>query len=269
MARPIKEGLDYFTTEAGIFSTPKIRSLIRKFGTNGIAAYFWINAHSLEKAYYLQWDDDTKGLMCDELRIDENQIDEIVEFMVEKKIFVEINHSDMGDVLTSEKLQKDFIPVLSDRLRKSKGNPTVEDRTDPEIWLITPRNNAGINAEAPGGSERRNVTDRIETNRNVAYRDEPTDSNSGSNAHGQSVVSQSQIENIIKQDYPDWNTITIDHAVHIAYTAVKDAADRGEPVRYLQSYIRRVIQTQIDEGKIKPIEKNPLLDGINGELLGK
>ena len=59
MARPQKEGLDYFPLDVDFFSNRKIKALMGRFGAQGVTYYLYLLCEIYrEHGYYLQTDDD-------------------------------------------------------------------------------------------------------------------------------------------------------------------------------------------------------------------
>lgn len=139
MARPIKEGILFFSIPCDFFSDPLIKRLERQFPGQGICLYFRLrcDGHS-RKGYYVPLDEDSIFNIIDDLRIDDSEFNEILSFMIEKKIFVEIEHPKFGRVITNEAMQRDYQAAVDDRIRKRKErNKQYTLTVDESIWLLS------------------------------------------------------------------------------------------------------------------------------------
>lgn len=57
MARPAKEGLDYFPLDVGIFEDEKIEAIAGEFGIKGELAVIKLLCAIYKKGYFILWDD--------------------------------------------------------------------------------------------------------------------------------------------------------------------------------------------------------------------
>ena len=69
MARQQKAGLDYFPLDVNIFSDNKIRILKARYGVNGVSVYIYLLCEIYKNGYYMQWNDDLKFILADELNL--------------------------------------------------------------------------------------------------------------------------------------------------------------------------------------------------------
>lgn len=108
MARPIKEGLDYFPLDTDIIHDLKIRKIMRSNGPQAIAVLLDLLGNIYgDHGYYMQWDDDVRFLIADDVGISEAAVDEMVKKAVQvdffnKKLF------DKFSILTSKGIQKRY-----------------------------------------------------------------------------------------------------------------------------------------------------------------
>ena len=57
MARPIKQGLDYFTFDVGFFDDIRIKELRGKYGKEGENLFIYLLCLIYEKGFYITLDD--------------------------------------------------------------------------------------------------------------------------------------------------------------------------------------------------------------------
>ena len=130
-----KAGIDYFSKSTGFYRTPKIRMLRKKYGSEGVLLLEMLESEAYaEYGYYLpiEEDEDLIFMICDDLDIELEMFEKILEFLIERSFFIEID-CDMGRVLTSQSMQENFFPVARERARKRSDGiyPVIAD-----IWLL-------------------------------------------------------------------------------------------------------------------------------------
>jgi len=109
MARPNKVGIPYFSLDTDFFEDTKIKMLLSKFGSDGIAVFLKIlNTAYKEHGYFLPADEDNLLILSGELNIPFEKITEIIEFMCNKNLFNDIQKQ-TNKILTSERMQLQYI----------------------------------------------------------------------------------------------------------------------------------------------------------------
>lgn len=150
MARPMKDGLDYYTRPVGWLHDKPMRKLMRACGPAAVAVIDEIDGLIYgRKGYYLDWDEDTQFDVADALGVKETMVAEVV------KKAVEIGLYDAGifagdAVLTNAVIQDQYLYAT-----KKRKSPTP---TDYMINANHNRVNAGINSVMePGNAHKRGV----------------------------------------------------------------------------------------------------------------
>lgn len=154
MARPIKDGLDYFPIITDFFRQRSVRALRGRFGADGIAVYIYILCEIYGgKGYYVIIDDDFLDAAVCDLGIKMGALQQIIEFLVDRSLLTRILVG-TDKFYTSADIQNTFQTVR----RSAKRCVTV----DAEIWLLknsetlpfiqvrTPEYNSGINDAGSG-----------------------------------------------------------------------------------------------------------------------
>lgn len=117
MARPQKNGVDYFPMDTGFFVDKKIKLLKGEFGACGLLIVLstFCRVYSTN-GYYASFDDDDAILTADELGcgITPNLVREVVQGSVKRSVFDEGVFNQFG-VLTSPGIQRRFIRAASKR----------------------------------------------------------------------------------------------------------------------------------------------------------
>ncbi|EGO9046209.1 DUF4373 domain-containing protein [Enterococcus faecalis] len=105
MARPAKEGLDYFPLDVGIFEDEKIEAIAGEFGIKGELAVIKLLCAIYKKGYFILWDDLSQATLLKRLPgVSKEMLNQIVNRLVlwgffDKELF------DSVKVLTSENIQ--------------------------------------------------------------------------------------------------------------------------------------------------------------------
>ena len=114
MARPLKQGLDYFPLNVDFLSDVKIRKIMRACGTNSIAILISLLGNIYKDGYYILWDSDMPFLISDEVGVSEGAVCEVVN----KALQVGAFHQDIYDkheILTSKGIQERFYSATVER----------------------------------------------------------------------------------------------------------------------------------------------------------
>lgn len=126
MARPIKQGLDYFPldTEWDI----KMQLVKARFGLQGVGCIIELYKMIYHEGYALKWDADTRLLFSADNKIPEEELERIVVFATDKGVFHAGKLDKLG-VLTSSGIQKRWLRIVKE------GNRTIKE-LDKDIALI-------------------------------------------------------------------------------------------------------------------------------------
>ncbi len=128
MARPIKEGLDYFPFDVDFFFDRKIKRLRVSYGSDGICVYLYILCQIYgDKGYYVQFDDDLILDISDTLSISENSTRQIVGYLLSRSL-LDSTLAQSVKVLSAKSVQRRF----QEAKKKSKRNVFVKAK----MWLL-------------------------------------------------------------------------------------------------------------------------------------
>lgn len=116
MARPRKDGLDYFPVDVNILSDIKTKKLIRGYGTETITILIYLlSAIYRDNGYYLQYDDDLNFIIADEFNFEENFVEKVILKMVEVDFFNK-EMFEQHKILTSAGIQKRYLKASGRRV---------------------------------------------------------------------------------------------------------------------------------------------------------
>ena len=128
MARPVKAGLDYFPFDCNFFAQRSVRALSGRFGAAGVAVYIYIMSEMYGNAgYYTTIDADFFDVCACDLRVDVDELEKIVAFLVDRSLLVRMDVADL-QIYTSAEVQRRY------QLAKKSGNRKTE--VDGDIWLL-------------------------------------------------------------------------------------------------------------------------------------
>lgn len=118
MPRPQKSGLDYFPLDVNIFSDNKIRILKARYGMNGVSVYIYLLCEIYKNGYYMEWNDDFKYILADELNLTDGFIEQVLTFLLERSLLSStLFKSDT--ILTSPGIQRRYQLAVKERAKKT------------------------------------------------------------------------------------------------------------------------------------------------------
>ena len=115
MARPLKQGLDYYPMDVGFLRDIKVRRIIKSCGASSIAVLIWLlNSCYQDEGYYLRWTKDLPFIVAEDTDVTEGHVQEVVKKALQVGFFDE-SMKDNYEILTSVGIQKRFLAVTSRR----------------------------------------------------------------------------------------------------------------------------------------------------------
>ena len=107
MARPIKEGLDYFPMDVDILHNIKIRRAIKQYGEKGFMAYVFLLCEIYKNSYYIEIKDNEVFELSDLFGITEDESLQMLDGLVNLKLF-DAEMWKTKRILTSVEIQKRY-----------------------------------------------------------------------------------------------------------------------------------------------------------------
>ncbi len=118
MARPLKNGLDYFPLDTNFLQDVKIKKLLLNFeGGKGVSVYIYLLARIYSEWYFITWDKNWRFNISYDLKFTEEFVQKCVDFMVEIGLFDKRLYT-TKNILTSHGIQKQYFLIF--RLNKRK-----------------------------------------------------------------------------------------------------------------------------------------------------
>ena len=107
MARPAKEGLDYFPLDVGIFEDEKIEAIAGEFGIKGELAVIKLLCAIYKKGYFILWDDLSQATLLKRLPgVSKEMLNQIVNRLVLwgffDKYIVNVNSNSQSETVNAD-----------------------------------------------------------------------------------------------------------------------------------------------------------------------
>lgn len=216
MARPRKEGMDYFSFDVDFFSDKKIKILKARYGADGITIYLYLLCEIYKNSYFLKIDDDFEFIMSDDLNMNCDKVKQVLTFLLERSLFDnKLFQSDA--VLTSAGIQRRFQLMVKTRASK---NPINVDR----YWILSEE-------ETETFIKVRHVADNSLNNKGFS---ENNKLNSENKSTKESKVNKSKVNRNIKGAY--FENPELDDAFRLYVTGRINRGDKisAEQIQVLQ-----------------------------------
>ena len=149
MARPTKQGLDYFPFDVGFFGDKNIRILKARYRSDGIAVYVKLLCDVYKEGYYLPvecWDDYV-FVIADEIGATTDKVEQVIKFLqshamirIYRRGKDELTGLDVDAVITSHGIQKRYAAAMKSRRKKGV------DEIRRGFWLLSENEEKEINA---------------------------------------------------------------------------------------------------------------------------
>ena len=167
MARPTKQGLDYFPFDVGFFGDKNVRILKARYRSDGIAVYIKLLCDIYKEGYYLpveRWED-YMFVIADELGTTTNAVEQIIRFLQSHAMIHVFNQKeeltglDVDAVITSHGIQKRYAAAIKSRKKGvdeiRRGFWLLSDDEEQEIKAFYKRaENEGFSEKNPDKSEK-------------------------------------------------------------------------------------------------------------------
>lgn len=116
MARPIKEGLDYFPLDVDIDQDDKVAIIEAQYGIVGFGIVIKLLMHIYKNGYYYQWTEKEQLLFARRVNVDINEVGDVIGDCMRWGMFDESMFS-AYQVLTSKGIQKRYLEAAKRRTR--------------------------------------------------------------------------------------------------------------------------------------------------------
>lgn len=178
MARPKKQGLDYFTNDVNFYQDIKIRKLIRHKGVQAVSVYHILLCQIYASGYYLPWDEDLPFIVSEISGLEEDTIQDIIKYCITIGLF-DKTVFDTHQVLTSHGIQERYISFCTVAKRKFPDNTP---------YLVVNLNPNQVNSDKKVVSSEQTLFNSEEINNNL----EETPNNSGKSTQSKGEESKGE-----------------------------------------------------------------------------
>lgn len=127
--RPLKQGLDYFPFDVDFYGDIKVRAVKVEYGCSGINVFVYLLCQIYKNGYYIKFDKNYEYIICDDLKIQADELRKIITFLCEEALF-ENELFTSKKVLSSRGIQARFQQAI-----KSRGSKRAVE-VDADIWLL-------------------------------------------------------------------------------------------------------------------------------------
>ena len=115
MARPMKDGISYFSFDVDFLNDIKVQKIKRKYGNDGVIVLISLLTNVYrDRGYYMPWDEDTAFVVANEVNVDEDVVASVVDKALEVGMFDQEMY-DKHKILTSRGIQKRFLKAAERR----------------------------------------------------------------------------------------------------------------------------------------------------------
>ena len=234
MARPVKEGLDYFPFDVDFATNEKTEAITGEFGPRGVLIFIYLLAAIYRKGYYLEWTELAKNQLVNRVS---GATGELVGLVVKRLTEYGTFNKDLflsDNVLTSQRIQETFTDATK---RRKSQKPTL-------YWINADNNSSSNEVNADINTQSKVKESKVNKNK--------TDSQAGVRVHENARLLWQNVwgfpNAIATQDLEEWIGNFGDDLVCwvIKYAARKDVKAKGAD-RYLakvfDGYTERKIKT--------------------------
>ena len=156
MARPRKDGLDYFPLDVNFLSDLKIKKIIRAYGAQAVAVVMSVlTTIYRDNGYFANYDEDLIFIIADELKIEDGYVKDVIEKLIEVD-FLSKEQKEKNNILTSIGIQERYLKVCERRVKKklnatydlindSSNELTQTESTTKESFCIQKPDLMGVN----------------------------------------------------------------------------------------------------------------------------
>ena len=117
MARPRKDGLDYFPVDVNFLSDLKIKKTIRAYGAQAVAVVMSVLATIYrDNGYFATYDDDLIFIIADELKLEDSYVKNVIEKLIEVD-FLSKEQKEKNNILTSIGIQERYLKACERRVK--------------------------------------------------------------------------------------------------------------------------------------------------------
>lgn len=249
MARPQKQGLEYFSFDVSFFSDIRIRKLIKYHGIQAVPVYEILLCRIYEGGYYIAWDDDLPFIISEVSDLEEDTIMDIINYCIEIGLFNKTVFEE-HKVLTSRSIQQRYVSACSLTKRKvSADMPYLlieisNGHVNSGKTSVSSEQTLVFSEETPVNSEETPINSENSTQRKEKERKEDTDSSLRSESSSSVTTSDgSEINFLAFMDF--FNRTMMENGAQIPtitdMTLKRQQAVRARAKEHTKEALRKVV----------------------------
>ena len=208
MARPMKNGLDYFPFDVDFFNNRKIRRLQASFGNDGVAVYICLLCEIYKNGYYIVYDNELAEDISALLNIKLPLTTQIMNYLLSRSLLqvIERKLPEPVKVITAASVQQ--------RYQAAKKGAKRDIEVAEEFWVLSEsetesyvkvrpengfsRKSGGFSGKNPGNSQEKSTKKRKEKESKLKERKGKESSCADAPDFGP-VLSRSEYEGLCKE----------------------------------------------------------------------
>lgn len=240
MARPTKQGIDYYSLDVNFLRDIKVRKIRKACGPQSIEILLCLLGNIYrDNGYYIGWDEDSVFLVADEVGAKEGLVEEVVAKAVQSDFF-DKRQFDQHQILTSRGIQKRFFEATAKR-------KAVEVN---KLYLVNDDNNPSSSEVNDGKNPASSVVNGVSNEQSKVKESKLNQSNTSSNAREQSSegpltsfsawASVWKFPNAFQQQ--DLQEMIDHHGDELVTAAIKIAAQKDVKNGAVINFIEAVLQ---------------------------
>jgi DnaD/phage-associated family protein len=246
LARPVKEGLDYFPFDVDFDTNEKTEAIMGEFGAKGTLIFIYLLLAIYRKGYFLQWTELAKNQIANRVQ---GATGELVQRVVDRLVAYGTFNKELfnsAEVLTSQRIQETYLDATK---RRKSQKPTlywINVNNNPTSSVV----NVDINPQSKVNKSKVNKSKLKQHNARARK------SNDADDLPIQKVANYYQqnvgvIKPLVIDDFRDYLSqfkkakTSDDEAVEIIEYAIKIAVDNNKPS---WSYASAVLKNWTNSG---------------------
>lgn len=174
MARPSKEGLDYFPLDVDFVVNAKTEAIMGEFGAKGVLLMIYLLSAVYQNGYFLRWDKLKQMQLANRVEGSSPElVDQIVDRLIDYGTFdKELFNS--AKVLTSHRIQETYLDATKRRKQQKPTLYWINDDNNPSSSVV----NVDINPQSKVNKSKvnkskKNISPRSKSSRTYAPTDRP------------------------------------------------------------------------------------------------
>lgn len=217
MARPTKQGIDYYSLDVNFLKDIKVRKIRRACGPQSIEILLCLLGNIYrENGYYIGWDEDTVFLVADEVGAKEGLVEEVVAKAIQSKFF-DVKKFEQYKILTSNGIQKRYFEATAKRKGVDvKKEFLVNADNNPSPSVVNDDNNYRSSSINVVDNEQSKVKE-TKVNKSKSNHHDVSPLQLANNHWGKNRAMNSLLQDAILQWCNTWENELVAYALDLAY----------------------------------------------------